>query len=90
MLQRPAAQHASNPPLPSSASRGTGINSELRFQSLRCDSEAFSFPCDEKGRADMDAMDHATLNNYLYARALVGMDFSMARVPRRTTESTHP
>lgn len=56
---------------------------ELCFQSLRDRREVLRFPCDEAGRADMDAMDRATLNNYLYARALLGLDFSMASIPQR-------
>lgn len=51
---------------------------ELRFQSLHDEDEVLSFPCDGNGRANMDAMDRVTLNRYLYARALVGLDFSAA------------
>lgn len=62
---------------------------ELRFQSLRDRREVLRIRCDEAGRADMDTMDTATLNNYLYARALLGMDFSMERIPRRTMAPQH-
>ena len=53
---------------------------ELCFRSLRDHREVLRFPCDAAGCADMDAMDRNTLNNYLYARALIGLDFSMVRV----------
>lgn len=55
---------------------------ELRFPPLRDRGEVLRFPCDYKGRADVDAMDRMTRNNYSM-RALVGTDFSMARVPCR-------
>lgn len=53
---------------------------ELRFQSL-CDGEGtLSFPCDRQGRVELDAMTDYVRNNYLYARALVGMDFARPTV----------
>ena len=60
---------------------------ELCFRSLRNHREVLRFPCDEAGRADMDGMDRAMLNNYLYARALLGLDFSMVLVPAHSFDS---
>ena len=53
---------------------------ELRIQSFLDERDVLTFPCDASGYADMDAMDAATRNRYLYARALVGIEYAMARV----------
>ena len=55
---------------------------ELRFQSLYHEGRAYAFPCDAAGRVDMDALSDRALNNYLYARALVGRDLLMPAVQR--------
>lgn len=55
---------------------------ELRFQSLRDRHKALAFPCDASGRADMNTMDSATRDRYLYARALIGLDYSRPRIER--------
>jgi len=55
---------------------------ELRFESLG-DSDSgrgCAFACDEKGRVDLDAMSERARNSYLYARAVIGREFSMPRV----------
>lgn len=56
------------------------VDYKLRIQSLRDKQDVLTFPCDESGCVDMDAMDDATRNRYLYARALVGIEYAMARV----------
>jgi hypothetical protein len=53
---------------------------ELRFQSLFDAGRACAFPCDAEGRVDMDALDERVLDNYLFARAVVGREFSAPRV----------
>ncbi|MGH8832281.1 MAG: hypothetical protein ACREXV_14495 [Polaromonas sp.] len=53
---------------------------ELRFQSLFGQGRAYAFPCDAAGHVDMDALSERALNNYLYARAVVGREFSMPAV----------
>ena len=55
---------------------------ELRFQSMFDSGHALAFPCDAKGRVDMDALSKRALNNYLYARAFVGREFLMPAVLR--------
>ena len=57
----------------------------LCFEPLHERREVLAFPCDESGLADMDAMDSLTRNKYLFARALVGQDYSPARVERSGT-----
>jgi len=48
---------------------------ELRFQSLSDTGRALAFPCDAVGRVDMDALGSLALNDYLYARTVVGREF---------------
>jgi hypothetical protein len=53
---------------------------ELRFQSLFDAGRAYVFPCDASGRVDMDTLGDRALNNYLYARAVVGREFLMPSI----------
>ena len=53
---------------------------EVRFASLFVEGRALAFPCDAKGRVDLDSLPRRALDNYLYARALVGRDYSKPRV----------
>jgi hypothetical protein len=62
----------------------TTILYELRFQSLFDEGRAYSFPCDVSGHVNMDALSERARNNYLYARAVVGREFSMPAVYRAT------
>jgi hypothetical protein len=48
---------------------------ELHFQSLAQPGRTMAFPCDAKGRVDMDALGKRALCNYLYARAFIGREF---------------
>lgn len=48
---------------------------ELRFESLFNEGRALSFPCDQSGQVDMDALSERARCNYLYARAVVGREF---------------
>jgi hypothetical protein len=58
----------------------TAIQFELRFQSLFHSGRGFAFPCDPKGRVDMDQLSERTRNNYLYARAMVGRELAVPAV----------
>lgn len=53
---------------------------ELRFQSLIDSGQSFAFPCDPKGRVDLDQLTDRVRNNYLFARALVGRDLAAPAV----------
>ena len=53
---------------------------ELRFQSLADQGRAFVFPCDAAGHVDLDALSERARDNYLYARTVVGREFSMPAV----------
>lgn len=47
---------------------------ELRFHSLSADRRSYSFPCDAAGHVNMDSLSERTRLNYLYARAMIGVE----------------
>ena len=53
---------------------------ELRFRSLFNEGRGLAFPCDAAGQVDMDTLSDRARNSYLYARAVVGHEFSMPTV----------
>ena len=53
---------------------------ELRFESLIDAGHAYVFPCDAEGHVDMDALSDTARHNYLYARTVVGCEFSLPAV----------
>ena len=53
---------------------------ELRFQPLFANHRTFVFPCDAVGHVDMDSLSEPMLNNYLYARAVMGLELSWPEV----------
>jgi hypothetical protein len=53
---------------------------QLRFQSLFQEGRAFAFPCDAKGRVDIDALSDKARINYFYARTVVGREFAAPAV----------
>ncbi len=53
---------------------------QLRFQSLFDEGRAYAFPCDAGGRVDLDSLSDRLRNSYLYARTLIGREFSMPAV----------
>jgi len=60
---------------------------ELRFSSLFKEGRAWAFPCDALGRVDMDALSTRALNNYLYARSVIGREVAMPVVLANATQS---
>jgi hypothetical protein len=57
---------------------------ELCFHSLNQANQAFSFPCDEGGHVDIDALSTRARLNYFYARTVIGREFSLPAVEPRT------
>lgn len=51
---------------------------ELRFRPLLDVGRVYAFPCDAKGRVDLDALSEHARNDYFYARVLIGRAY---RVP---------
>jgi len=56
------------------------IAHELVFRSLFHSGRALSFPCDPEGHVWLDGLTDRARGNYLYARALVGRDFTLPEV----------
>ncbi len=59
-----------------------GSRFELRFESLFNPGRALAFPCDERGRVELDTLSERARHNYLYARAVVGREFATPAVVR--------
>lgn len=53
---------------------------EIRFSYLFEAGRCLSFPCDAGGQVDIDALSERARMNYLFARALVGRDYSAPTV----------
>ena len=53
---------------------------ELRFRSLFEEGRGFSFPCDEAGCVDLDALSDGARNNYFFAHTVIGRDLAMPAV----------
>ena len=53
---------------------------QLRFRSLFDPGRAYVFPCDAAGRVDMDALSERARTNYLYARTVIGREFTVPEV----------
>lgn len=47
----------------------------LRFRSLFDAGRGLAFPCDAGGHVDLDGLSERALNNYLYARTVIGREF---------------
>lgn len=53
---------------------------ELRFASLFDEGRGLAFPCDAEGHVDLDTLSGRARLNYLYARTVIGREFSMPAV----------
>lgn len=53
---------------------------ELRFAPLQGAGPSCRFPCDAAGHVDMDALSDKVRELYLYARTVVGREYSMPAV----------
>jgi len=58
----------------------TLMHYELRFQSLFDSGRSYAFPCDSKGRVDLNQLSDRARINYLFARAVVGRDLAVPAV----------
>ena len=65
---------------PSLTDRDERSHFQLRFQSLFNAGRAYAFPCDAAGHVDMDALGERARSSYLYARTVVGREFSTPMV----------
>jgi hypothetical protein len=55
---------------------------ELRFESLARPGHALTFPCNERGLVELDALSEPAMRNYLYARIVVGREYARPAVVR--------
>ncbi|MGR4869762.1 hypothetical protein ACIPRI_12945 [Variovorax sp. LARHSF232] len=62
------------------ATRTTCAAFELRFEALYAGHRGYAFPCDAEGHVDMDALSERALQNYLYARAMMGREVAWPSV----------
>jgi len=53
---------------------------EVRFESLFRPGTGMSFPCDERGSVDLDALPQRARLNYLFARAMIGREYTFPAV----------
>ena len=53
---------------------------EIRYESLFRPGSGMSFPCDERGCVDFEALAPRARSNYLFARAMVGREFGQPAV----------
>jgi hypothetical protein len=57
---------------------------EIRFDSLYR-RHGLCFPCDERGNVELDALSDRARENYLYARAVVGVEYAYPMVCRASS-----
>jgi hypothetical protein len=53
---------------------------QVRFDDLFRGGRWLAFPCDAHGHVDLDALSHKARLNYLYARAMIGREYSAPSV----------
>jgi len=53
---------------------------EVRFASLFKEGRAMTFPCDASGHVELDGLPSRARDNYLFARAMIGREYSMPQV----------
>ena len=53
---------------------------QLRFRPLRASGHSFCFPCRADGGVDLDHLTVKALNDYLFARAVVGGEYARPSV----------
>jgi hypothetical protein len=55
---------------------------QLYFRSLFLSGRGFAFPCDQRGRVNLDGLSERARVNYLFARAMVGRDLASPAIER--------
>jgi len=53
---------------------------ELRFNALFAGRRNYAFPCDALGHVDIDSLSERARINYLYARAVMGIELAWPEV----------
>ena len=55
---------------------------QLCFRSMYLTGRGYAFPCDSSGHVELDGLSDEALNNYLFARGVVGREFLTPEVER--------
>jgi hypothetical protein len=58
---------------------------EITYQAL-FRGPSLRFPCDERGEVPLDALSERARDNYLYARAVVGVEYAYPSICRRAPD----
>ena len=62
----------------------THLAYEIYYRPLADTQSTLRFPCDVQGHVDLDELSPEAVENYLFARAMVGRDYALpAVVPQR-------
>ena len=56
---------------------------QVCFRRLSVEGADYRFPCDERGRVDLDTLAPSELNDYLFARNAIGREFAVPEVRPR-------
>lgn len=59
---------------------------QLCFRCLSVQGKDYRFPCDDRGRVNLDALCPSQLNDYLFARNAIGREFAAPEVELLSTE----
>ncbi|HEY3256696.1 MAG TPA: hypothetical protein VGJ91_22215, partial [Polyangiaceae bacterium] len=74
------AVDVSEPAMQQQAMTMQAVGYQVRFQSLFDGGRALCFPCDREGHVDLDALSPQARGDYLFARAMVGREFTAPTV----------
>jgi hypothetical protein len=72
------------------ARHSAGSLFRLCFRSLFVSGRGYAFPCDGKGRVEVDELSERARNNYFYARAMVGRELAAPAVEPDTDPPSVP
>jgi hypothetical protein len=53
---------------------------EIYYRPLADTQSALHFPCDVRGHVELDELSPESVENYLYARAMVGRDYALPAI----------
>jgi hypothetical protein len=62
---------------------------ELCFRSLFNEGRGLAFPCDAQGRVNLDGLSERARCNYLFARSVIGRDYTQPAVQPRADLTLH-
>jgi hypothetical protein len=79
---RSCGAQAKGKPMANLPSTESCIGYEVRFESLFDPGKGFTFPCNERGVVDLDALSERARHNYFYARTVVGREFASPKLSR--------